>query len=324
MALPPSFRFGVHRRKINLGFNKKSTAEQVTEGVDLSNKTVVITGVGSGLGKESMRVLTLRGAHVIGLDRTLEAAQQACNDIEGSTTAVACDLSDPESVIAAANTIKEQFSSLDILLNNAGIMAPPLSVVNHYREPLESQFAVNYVGHFLLLNHLFPLLKATPNARIVLVASEGYVMAPKEGIGFDNLDFKRDYDGAAAYGQSKLGVMLMNLILAERLKNSGLSCNAVHPGLIRTNLAHDTETPLVKFVSKVGGPWMRSIGQGAATQCLVATHPELENTLGEHFADCNLRSAVGHATDRHMAEKLWARTFDITSKYLLPVEGVFE
>jgi NAD(P)-dependent dehydrogenase (short-subunit alcohol dehydrogenase family) len=254
MVLTPSF---------NSGFNRRSTAEQVTEGVDLSGKTILITGVGSGLGYESLRVLAKRGAHVIGIDRTMDIAKKACSEAAGVTTPFVCDLSDPHSIGACSKTIREQFSSLDVILTNAGIMAPPLALVNKYNAPLESQFAPN-----------------------------------KEGIAFDNLDGSKGYDGLNAYGHSKLAVMLMNRELARRLQGTNVTSNTIHPGLIRTNLAGDTKNFKVKLVSWFGGPFMRTIAQGAATQCLVATHPSLDGVSGEHFADCNPKETTGgHAND---------------------------
>lgn len=309
MALSPSFK---------LDFNRRSTAEQVTEEADLSGKSVLITGVGSGLGYESMRVLAKRGAHVIGIDRTMDTAKQACDEVPGVTIPFGCDLADPQSIVACAKAISEQFSSLDIVLANAGIMAPPLTLVHHYKEPIEIQFAVNFLANFVLLNQLMPLIKAAPNARIVLVASGAYVTAPKEqGIMFDNLDWHLGYDGLSAYGHSKLAVMLMNRMLAERLQGTNVTSNAIHPGLIRTKLASDTETLKVKFISKFGGLFMRSIPRGAATQCLVATHPKLDGVSGEHFADCDLKEAVGHANDMALAKKLWDKATLLTEDYLV-------
>ena len=109
MTLSSSFKFD---------FNRRSTAEQVTEGVDLSDKTILITGVGSGLGYETLRVLAKRGAHVIGIDRTMDAAKKACDETPGVTTPFACDLSDPDSIVACSKAISEQFSLLDVVITN--------------------------------------------------------------------------------------------------------------------------------------------------------------------------------------------------------------
>jgi len=311
MLLSPSF---------NSGFTRKSTAEQVTEDLDLSEKTILVTGVGSGLGLECLRVLALRGAHIIGLDRTSEAAQTACDSVSGTTSAFVCDLSDPDSIMACTDAIKKQFNSIDVILTNAGVMAPPYTVVHKYKEPLELQFAVNFLGHFILINRLMPLVRAAPAGRFALVASEGYVTAPKKvGIDFDDLNFSKKYDALTAYGQSKLGVMLMNRELARRLDGTNITSNSVHPGVIRTNLARDTKSFVVKLISAFAGPWTRSISQGAATHCFVAVHPSLDGVSGQHFADCNPKEATtDHAKNMDLAAKLWDKANDLAADYLLP------
>ena len=307
----------------NSGFSRKSTAEDVTEGIDLSGKTILITGVGSGLGLEALRVLALRGAYVIGLDRTLDIAQAACKSVQGQTTAFECDLSDPDSIVACSKDIHKQFSSLDVILTNAGIMSPPKTIVHKYKQPLEIQFAVNFLGHFVLINHLMDLLKAAPKARLALVASEGYAAAPRRvGIYFDDLASDKKYDALETYGQSKLAVMLMNRELARRLEGTTITSNSIHPGVIRTNLASDTKDFKVKLISLFAGPWTRTIAQGAATHCFVAAHPSLDDISGAHFADSNPKELQGHAKDMELAARLWAKALDLAEGYLVD-EPVF-
>ena len=308
------------------GFAKKSTAEDVTAGVDLSGKTVLITGVGSGLGKEALRVLALRGAHVIGLDRTLEAASTACAETLGETTPFECDLADPESIVVCAKAIKKKFKSLDVVLTNAGIMCPPYTVSDKYKEPLEIQFAVNFLGHFILLNHVMPLVKNAPNGRLAIVASEGYAAAPKKtGIQFEDLDFSEGYSALTAYGHSKLACMLISQELAKRLADTSVTSNSIHPGVIRTNLAADTESFIVKMIAAFAGPWTRSIAQGAATHCYVAAHPDLEGVSGHHFADSNPKEAKDHprVKDMELAGRLWDRALELAGDYLMKDNEVF-
>lgn len=302
----------------NLGFSRKSTAEQVTDGLDLSGQTIVVTGVASGLGLEAMRVLALRGAHVVGLDRTLDAAEQACASVEGQTTAFACDLADPNSIVTCAKAINKKFKTLDVILTNAGVMAPPQTVIEGYTQPLELQFAVNFLGHYVLINRLMSRLKKAPSARLALVASEGYVTAPKkEGIDFDNLDCSQGYDALVTYGQSKLAVMLMNRVLAERLSGSNITSNTIHPGVIRTNLASDSQDFKVKLISMFAGPWTRTIAQGAATHCFVATHPSLDGVSGQHFADCQAKEPEGHALNIELGRTLMDKAEELAKGYLV-------
>lgn len=309
MGLPSNF---------NSGFSKRSTTVDVTEGLDLSGQTILVTGVGSGLGLESMRVLAMRGAHVIGIDRTLAAAQTACDSVEGKTTAYECDLSDPDSIVACADAINAAFTSIDVILTNAGVMAPPKTVVPKYKEPLELQFAVNFLGHFVLINRLMGLVRAAPKARLALVASEGYVTAPKkEGIYFDDLASNNKYDALETYGQSKLAVMLMSKEFARRLDGTSITANSVHPGVIRTNLASDSKDFKVKLISLFAGPWTRTIPQGAATHLFVAAHPSLDGVSGLHFADSNPKEPEGHANDMALAAKLWDKGLELASDYLV-------
>lgn len=302
----------------NSGFDRNSSAEDVTEGLDLTGKKILITGVGSGLGGECLRVLSMRGAHIIGLDRTMADAKAACDAAPGVATPFECDLSDPDSIRACCDDIKGQFSSIDVILTNAGIMSPPLTIVHKYTQPLEIQFAVNYLGHFVLINRLMSLVEAAPSGRIALVASDGYVSAPKKtGIDFDDLDCQNGYNALTTYGQSKLAVMLMNKVLAERLEGSNITTNAIHPGVIRTNLAKDTKSFVVKLIGAFAGPWVRTIAQGAATHCFVSVHPSIEGVSGIYFADCNPKAPEKHANDMELGRKLWAKAEELAADYLV-------
>jgi hypothetical protein len=152
-------------------FNKESTGEEVTQGLDLSGKTILITGANSGLGYETMRVLAMRGAHIIAIARNMEKAEKACASIEGETTPVACELTDFNSVVACTETIKGLKKPIDALICNAGIMElPELEQVYG----IEKQFVVNYLGHFILTNRLlhhpreFSLITSPGNKAMIL------------------------------------------------------------------------------------------------------------------------------------------------------------
>lgn len=300
------------------GFDRKSTAEEVTSGVDLTGKTILITGVGSGLGHEAMRVLSKRGADILGVDRSQTIADEACAKIDGPTTAYGCDLSDPRAIVAFAQTVKDNHKQIDVLLANAGIMSPPHTVIEGYSEPLEIQFAVNFLANFLLVNHLLPLVKAADGGRIALVASDGYQSAPRKiGINLDDLDSSEGYSALGTYGQSKLAVVLFNKLLAEKLQNSSVTTNAIHPGVIRTNLASDTNSFTVKLIGAFAGPWVRSIAQGAATHCYVAVHPDLNGVSGVYFGDSNPKALKKPWTDdMELAGRLWDKAEALSADYL--------
>lgn len=303
----------------NSGFSKKSTAEEVTAGLDLSGKTILVTGVGSGLGYEALRILALRGAKVLAVDRTQDIADAACAKIAGDTQAYGCDLSDPVSITALTTAIKKDHKVIDVMLANAGVMSPPHTVIQGYSEPLELQFAVNFMANFLLANHLLPLLKKAPAGRFALVASDGYMSANrKRPINLDDLDCSESYDALTTYGQSKMAVVQFNKMLAQKLAGSGVTSNAIHPGVIRTNLAKESKNIKVKIIGALAGPWTRSIAQGTATHCFVAVHPSIEGVSGLYFGDSNPRALKPIADQPELAQALWAKAEELAAGYLQP------
>lgn len=282
------------------GFGYGSTAEDVTQGLDLTGRTILLTGSNSGLGKETLRVLAKRGAHVIATARTEEKAQAACNDVIGETTPVASELSDPASVRACAAQVTSLGRPLDAIVCNAGIMAlPKLELQKGY----ELQFFTNHIGHFLLVTSLLDQL--TEDGRVVMVSSGAHNGAPSAGIQFDNLDGSRGYNPWANYGQSKLANLLFAKQLAKRLEGTGRTANSLHPGVIHTNLARSMN-PVARVALSMGAPLvLKSIPEGAATQCYLAVHPDVADVSGKYFADCNESRTSAHGRDDALAEKLW-------------------
>ena len=152
-------------------FGFATTADEVAEGIDLSGKTVLITGCNSGLGYESMKTMAAHGAHVIGAARTAEKAKTACDSVDGKTTPVVCELTDFDSIVSCANEVQALDVPIDVLMCNAGIMAlPELEQVYG----LEKQFVVNHLGHYILTRRLLGQVEAAPAGRIVMVSSIGY------------------------------------------------------------------------------------------------------------------------------------------------------
>ncbi len=283
-------------------FSRRSTAECVTEGIDLSGKVALITGVNSGLGFESMRVLALRGAHVIGAARTLEKAREACSLVEGKTTPVACDLADLHSVATCADSLLETKVTLDILMCNAGIMALPELI---QQDGIELQFMTNHLGHFLLVNRLLEQVIAADQGRVIMLSSAGHTYSVPAGIDFDNLSGDTGYNAWKFYGQSKLANLLTSNELARRLQGTRATSNAVHPGVIRTDLARSTKGMFANLISVFAKPFERNVEQGAATQCYVATQPQLNTTTGQYFADCKVAPSSAHAQSQALASQLW-------------------
>jgi NAD(P)-dependent dehydrogenase (short-subunit alcohol dehydrogenase family) len=297
-------------------FGADSTAEEVTAGLDLGGRTALVTGCNSGLGYETMRVLALRGAHVIGTGRTLEKASRACATVAGKTTPLALELGDFESVVACARKVRAMGVRLDMLICNAGINTfGELELVNG----VEKMFVVNYLGHFVLVNQLLPMMLAAGSGRIVHVGSRaGYRQAPAVGIDFDNLHGGGTFDAGEAYGRSKLANALFSLALAERLEGTGVCSNVVHPGLVATDIAR-TAPGVLRIAFDLVGPLIaKTPAQGAATQVYVATSPLLEGVNGAYFEDCNPVTVSGnhHMFDRAMAQRLWIEAQQMTGSYL--------
>lgn len=305
---------------IKSSFNKRSTAEQVTADIDLNGKTVVITGINSGLGNETMRVLANRGAHIIGTARTIEKATQAANEINGHITPMACELSSFESVKECADNINALDLPIDVLLCNAGIMAlPKLELANGF----EQQFNTNHLGHFLLVHNLLDQVKQAEQGRIVMLSSLAHKMAPSIGINFDNLDGNKYYKDWTFYGQSKLANLLTAVALSKRLEGSKATANAVHPGIIRTNLSRSMGgIQGLVFNNPVSG-WVagmmmgsKTVPQGAATQCYVATAPELTGVSGRYFSDSNEERPSRHGQNQELADRLWEFSCETLKTYL--------
>jgi len=299
-------------------FDEHSTAEEVTAGVDLKGRLAVVTGCTSGIGFETMRVLAKRGAYVVGTSRSLEKAQAACTRVRGLTTPVQLELSDFESVVSAAESIRSLRTPIDILVCNAGYRGGgnERQLVNG----VEKHFVINHLGHFVLVNRLLDRLFVAQQGRIVVVASRAaYRDAPPAGIDFSNLAMAGDYSDFDAYGQSKLANVLFSLRLGELLRGTRITSNSLHPGVINTEIDRNLN-PVTRFgfglLTKISG---KTIEEGAATSCYVATSDLLGAISGHYFEDCNAVtiSGEGHLHNMQMAEELMRVSEELTAEYLV-------
>ncbi|TYK16634.1 short-chain dehydrogenase TIC 32 [Cucumis melo var. makuwa] len=303
------------------GFSARSTAEEVTEGIDGNGLTAIVTGASSGLGEESTRVLALRGVYVIMAVRNVEAGRKVKEAVlkespSAKIDVMELDLSSMESVRKFAADYIASGRPLNILMNNAGVMATPFTLSH---DGIELQFATNHLGHFLLTNLLLETMKKTvleskKEGRIVNLSSEGHRMAYGEGIRFDKINNEAEYRTILAYGQSKLSNILHAKELARRLKEEGveITANALHPGAIATNLLrfHSTINAVTNLVAKFV---LKNVQQGAATQCYVALNPQVKGVSGEYFVDSNIANPTKHAKDMDLAKKLWDFSVDLTN-----------
>lgn len=298
-------------------FGAESTAEEVTEGIDLTGKLAVVTGCSSGIGFETMRVLAARGALVVGTSRSLERAAEAASKATGLTMPLALELGDPASIIDCASNILSLDRPADILVCNAGVRGGgnELRLVNG----IERHFAINHLGHFILVNRLLESMHFAHQARIVVVASRtAYTGAPDAGIEFDNLDGSRGYSDSAAYGQSKLANVLFAYELGKRLRGSQITVNALHPGLIDTEIDRNLGGPARFGFGVLASVVGKTVEQGAATSCYVATSPLLGAVSGKYFEDCNAVTIVGnpHMESDALSEKLWAVSEELAGPHM--------
>ena len=291
------------------GFGYATTAEEATAGCDLRGKTMLVTGCNSGLGRETARVLALRGARVVATARTVEKAREACSGLAGDFLPVACELAEPASVRACVAAVKAGAAPLDAILCNAGVMAIPTP---QQKFGWELHLFTNHIGHFMLVTGL--LEELTPRGRVVVLSSAAHRQAPKGGIQFDNLDGSKGYGAWTAYGQSKFANLLFAKELARRLAGTARTANAVHPGVIRTKLQRHMN-PVMSLVFGAFGPIaLKTVAEGAATQVYVATRPELAGVSGQYFADCNVAQPRADADDPELARRLWEISEEIVAK----------
>lgn len=302
--------YGMFKSTGPSGFGYNSTAEQVSEVLDLSGKTFLVTGSNSGLGLETVRVLLLRGATIIAAARTAEKAEAATRGMGGSVVPLACELSEPESVRAAVKAVQEGGHVLSGIIANAGIMALPTRTVSH---GLELQLLTNHFGHFILVCGLLDQL--ADDGRVVMLSSAAHTGTYSGGIRFDDLDAAKHYTPWGAYGQSKLANLLFARALSKRLPKPGQTANAVHPGVIATNLSRHMNK-VVQGIFGALGPVvaLKSIAAGAATETYVAVHPDAAKVNGEYWADCNIKQSSAYGRDMALAEKLWQTTEEIVAK----------
>jgi len=295
------------QHKIDSGFGYRSTAAEVLEGIDLSGRFAVVTGGYSGLGLETVRALAGAGAEVLVGARRRAAAEEA---LGGTAQVGDLDLGDLDSVAAFADGVDR---SIDILVNNAAIMACPETRIG---PGWEAQFATNHLGHFALANHLWAQLAAGDGARVVALSSLGHRRSP---IRFDDLHFEHGYEKWAAYGQSKTANSLFAVQLDALGQEAGVRAFAVHPGGIMTPLQRFLDPEEMKasgWFDEDGNPSPRfkTPEQGAATTTWAATSPQLEGMGGVYCEDCDIAEPADPASDAVRGVRPWATDADAAAR----------
>ena len=303
-------------------FGHDTTTDEVLEGIDLSGVLALVTGGSSGLGVETGRALAAHGAEVILTARDLAKGEGVAEEIRAATgnagvSVEELELDSLDSVRAFAERFLARNRPLNLLINNAGVMACPLG---HTRDGFEMQFGTNHLGHFLLTCLLVPALERGAPARIVSLSSRGHQMSP---VVFEDIQFEqRPYHKWAAYGQAKTANVLFAVELERRLGERGIHAYAVHPGVIHTELSRHMEPEDFELLQSrarergEGEMRLKSVAAGAATSVFAAAWPELEGRGGVYLEDCQVakiddsEDAVGgvrtYALDPEAARRLWA------------------
>ncbi len=300
-------------------FNKKTTAEEASRGVNLEGKNALITGANTGLGKETARVLALRGARVVMACRDTAKALAAREDIiascrgivsEDQIDVLSLDLNSLEKTRAAAEKFLSWNMAVDILVNNAGIMIP---MERRTEEGFEAQFGINHLAHFLFTHLLIDALKEAVNSRVVVVSSAAQGWASMKP-SLDDLNWEtRKYKGMRAYGDSKLMNVMFARELHRRYAQDGIVANALHPGVIATELGRDQSAAFAVF-GVVGRAFMKTVPQGAATQVMLATQPEYGTGGGDYFVNCQRRKRPDNklALNDEVCQRLWSISAELT------------
>ena len=309
-----------NQKPLGSGFGKDTPAMEVIQGIDLSGKNAIVTGGYSGIGVETVRALASAGAKVVVPVRNREKANENLAGVEGDIEIADMDLADLDSVSKFGAEMREKFDHLDLLINNAGVMASPLFRVG---PGWEGQFGTNHMGHFALTKELIPVLEKADAPRVVALSSTAHKISD---IRWDDPNFNTgEYDKWQAYGQAKTANSLFAVELDKRMQEFGGRAYAVHPGGIMTDLGrHLTEEDRKAMdmtddegnLTPEARAAFKSVEAGGATAVWAATSPALADKGGLYCENCDVAQLAGeeavrfglvepHAVDEASAERLW-------------------
>ncbi len=315
------------QKKLGSGFEAKSEPSQILEGIDLAGKVAVVTGGYSGIGLETTRALAGAGARVYVPVRDPAKAEANLADVEGEVIPLQMDLADLDSVQNFVSELLEKESKLDLLINNAGIMACPETRVG---KGWEAQFAVNHIGHFVLTRGLLPILLAADAPRVVCLSSIGH---RRSDILWDDIHFtSTPYEKWTAYAQAKTANALFALGLDIKYCDQGLRAFSVHPGGILTPLQRHLANEEMEALgwtdsegnlSELAAAMFKTPAQGCTTTLWAATSPMLADTGGLYCEDCDVANLATEESPRYFDVAPWAcneesalRLWDLTEEML--------
>jgi NAD(P)-dependent dehydrogenase (short-subunit alcohol dehydrogenase family) len=314
-------------------FGATSTTDEALEGIDLSGKRALVTGVSAGLGVETARALAAHGAEVVGAARDLAKAKAATASVSaepangGSLELVQLDLTSLDSVRACADALVDDGQGFDFVIANAGVMATPFGKT---ADGFETQFGTNHLGHFVLVNRIASLMK--PGARLVNLSSAGHQLSD---VDLDDPSFERTpYDPWVGYGRSKTANILFAVEFDRRYKASGICAAAVHPGGIQTELSRYLTDEAKQRLAEIraqaarlpGKPiTYKSVPQGAATSVWAAAVAKADAVGGRYCEDCHVADVIDapgftfagvrpYALNPERAKALWAKSEELVGE----------
>ncbi len=269
----------------------------------------IVTGANSGMGKATVAALSDKGYEVVMLCRDSKRGNDAFKELkeenpERNIKLMFCDLGNYSSIRSFVDDFDQEYSALDLLINNAGFISLDRQETS---EGVERQFGINHLGHFLLTNQLIPYMPE--NSRIVVVASGGH----KAGkIHFDDISLTKGYNVVKAYGQSKLANVLFTRELARRLKDKKITVNCCHPGAVATNMGVSRDTGFGKTITGILKPFFLTPAEGGRTAVFLATEPSVSNMTGDYFYKCKIAKSSKASKNMDVAKRLYELSEEMT------------
>ena len=281
---------------------------------DVKNKNILITGATSGIGRESALALAKMGANITFIARNKLKAENLLTDINkisnGQNSFIIADLSSQKDIKSASEKYIDKNISLDVLLNNAGLINFKR---NETIDGFEETFAINHLAYFSLTNLLLDKIKESNSARIVNVSSAAHQFVKR--MNFDDIHSKKSYKPFQVYGYTKLANILFTKKLSSMLENKKITVNCLHPGVVGTSFGQNNSNNLNKVLSFIAKPFMRTSEKGAETSIYLCSSPDVSDISGQYFYNCKVTKTSKWAQSKEDADKLWDLSEKMTRSF---------
>ena len=281
---------------------------------DVNKKNILITGATSGIGRESALALSKMGANITFIARNKLKAENLLTDINkisnGQNSFIIADLSSQKDIKSASEKYIDKNISLDVLLNNAGLINFKR---NETIDGFEETFAINHLAYFSLTNLLLDKIKESNSARIVNVSSAAHQFVKR--MNFDDIHSKKSYKPFQVYGYTKLANILFTKKLSSMLENKKITVNCLHPGVVGTSFGQNNSNNLNKVLSFIAKPFMRTSEKGAETSIYLCSSPDVSDISGQYFYNCKVTKTSKWAQSKEDADKLWDLSEKMTRSF---------